>query len=213
MAKDFSDRCDYRRSETDDVIISMSGREAALMQYESGCQIPVMVTAWGKLYVKGLFSGIRFPYGRYHEDEAVIPILLYNANIIAVSTAVLYGYRTRKDSITQEKFSLKRYDCILGIEECAKYFKKQNDSTLFEAATKRKDKLVALYSLLARKARIFNDIPECYKISRTKAIKWLRENLPYATYEYHLAKVYPELVFITSRIRKLRKMLGLNVKE
>lgn len=58
-----------------------------------------MVTAWGKLYHKSLFSDIRFPVGKIHEDEFITYKLLYKAKKIALTTKQLLYYWQRPDSI------------------------------------------------------------------------------------------------------------------
>ena len=56
--------------------------------------------AWGKLFKKELFSTLRFPYAKTHEDEYVGFIPYFFANKIVCSCIPLYHYLKRKDSIT-----------------------------------------------------------------------------------------------------------------
>ena len=211
--KRFSSTCDFENNEATSGIVCMSGRDAARMQYEYGSQQLVIVTAWGKLFAKQLFEDIRFPLGRCHEDDATIPVILYEANKVAACTDALYGYRVREGSIMQAEFSIKRYDGIIAIEECIEYFRRQKDNELRQLASKRLQGMIAYYSLRARKAGFFKDLPKRFRMSRIEAIRYMRANLPYNNYEYQISTVYPRLVFIETRIRKLRKMLGLKVKE
>lgn len=62
-----------------------------------------LVVAWGKLYRRELFSDIRYPEGKLHEDEAVIHHLLWKAEGICMVPDGLYGYRQRSDSIMGKK--------------------------------------------------------------------------------------------------------------
>ena len=103
--KRFSSTCDFENNEATSGIVCMSGRDAAWMQYEYDTQELVIVTACGKLFAKHLFEDIRFPLGRCHEDDATIPVILYEANKVAACTAALYGYRVREGSIMQTEFS------------------------------------------------------------------------------------------------------------
>lgn len=66
-----------------------------------------MIVAWGKLYKTELFDGIRFPYGRIHEDEFTTYKLLYRAGKIAVTTRQLLYYWQRADSIMAGGFKVK----------------------------------------------------------------------------------------------------------
>ena len=67
-----------------------------------------MVVTWGKLYKRDLFKGIRFPPGKFHEDEFTTHKLLYKANKIAVTSEQLLYYRQRKDSIMGERFDIRK---------------------------------------------------------------------------------------------------------
>ena len=55
--------------------------------------------AWGKLYEKSLFSDIKYPVGRLHEDEFTTYRLCYKAGTIAATTFKGYLYRKRRTSI------------------------------------------------------------------------------------------------------------------
>ena len=59
----------------------------------------IFVTAWGKLFKKSLYTNIRFPKGRIHEDEYTSYKLLYHSNLIVFLDVPLYIYFQRKDSI------------------------------------------------------------------------------------------------------------------
>ncbi len=205
--KGFVDNCEFEHN--DDSRICFSGREAALNQYESGNKRIVSVSAWGKLYAKELFNGILFPEGKIHEDQAVVPIVLSRAKKVVACESALYGYRVRDNSITHLDFSTKRYDDIDAVDLCINYFEHLGDQQLATAAERRKDELIAFYSLLARKAGIFKMLPGKYRMSRIAAIKYLRDNLPYDVYESRVAAVYPVLISVEAHIRKLQKVLGL----
>lgn len=68
------------------------------------------VTAWNKLYHKKIFENLRFPKGKYHEDEFVIHYILQNCVRISCVHDPLYYYVQRDNSITSESFSLRRMD-------------------------------------------------------------------------------------------------------
>lgn len=57
------------------------------------------ILSWGKLYRKHLFSNIKFPKRKFHEDEFTSFILFYNANKIVHTSKILYYYYQRNDSI------------------------------------------------------------------------------------------------------------------
>lgn len=77
----------------------------------------VVVSAWAKLYHRNLFTKIRYPVGKLYEDLGTTYKLFFLSNKIAYSSEQLYYYSQRKDSIMQEKFSLRKLDRIeLGYE-------------------------------------------------------------------------------------------------
>ena len=77
--------------------------------------------AWGKLYKRSLFSSIRYPIGRYHEDVYTTYKVVDVAQKIAVTDYYGYIYRKNGDSITGTKFSPKRFDGIEGKIEQANF--------------------------------------------------------------------------------------------
>ena len=74
----------------------------------------IRVTAWAKLYRRSLFSEIRFPYGKYHEDVFTTYKILHLAKKVSSTERVGYVYRINSGSIMQEKFSKKSLDSIEG---------------------------------------------------------------------------------------------------
>lgn len=67
---------------------------------EALCDIETpLVVAWNKLYNREIFSEIRYPRGKLHEDEYVIHRLFYKCTRIAVIDRPLYFYTIRGDSI------------------------------------------------------------------------------------------------------------------
>jgi glycosyltransferase involved in cell wall biosynthesis len=79
--------------------------------------------AWNKLYKKELFNGVRFPVGRYHEDEATTYKLIYKANKIVRCKSGLYFYRQRVGSIMQSGLSEKKIvDRYLALKDKSEFF-------------------------------------------------------------------------------------------
>lgn len=73
-------------------------------------------TAWGKLYKLSLFDGIRYPYGKYAEDQFTTWRLYLKAEKIAVSNQVVYAYRHNPNSLSNN-FNLSHMDYIDALEE------------------------------------------------------------------------------------------------
>ncbi|MFZ0529030.1 MAG: glycosyltransferase [Propionicimonas sp.] len=84
-----------------------------------GTNRAVMTVSWGKLYPAGLFADIRFPPGRVHEDEFTTYRVFCRTERIVLTTAQLYFYRQRPDSI-MGAFNLRnRIDLIDALRERA----------------------------------------------------------------------------------------------
>jgi len=89
---------------------------------ETPSLIAVNNSACNKLIRKELFDGIRFPVGKYYEDLAVIPILMYKADRVCKVNEPLYFYRQRSGSIAhtanQKIFHI--YDALDAVSDYVK---------------------------------------------------------------------------------------------
>lgn len=99
--------------------ITVCGSENALSRllYQQG----IIASVWGKLYQRDLFSAIRFPKGKWHEDAAVMYQLFDNARVIAVGNDKKYYYVQRQGSITNSAFDVRRMDYIQFTRDCIGY--------------------------------------------------------------------------------------------
>ena len=68
-------------------------------------------TAWGKLFKRELFSELRFPYGKYAEDQFLIWRLYMKADKIYVFNGASYVYRMNPSGLSNI-FTLKHLDYI-----------------------------------------------------------------------------------------------------
>lgn len=66
------------------------------------------VVAWGKLYRKHLFEHLRYPVGRYCEDDFTTYKAIMLADQLVFSNDPLYVYRQRDNSLSSEQFNLER---------------------------------------------------------------------------------------------------------
>ncbi len=67
------------------------------------CTDPLMMCAWNYAIKKDIF--IEFPEGKYHEDFAVIPLMMLNAKTMVITDKLEYYYNVSQNSksITKEK--------------------------------------------------------------------------------------------------------------
>jgi len=75
-----------------------------------------MVVLWNKLYSTKLFDNIRFPVGKLHEDEFIIPKLLLRSNKIIINKYNYYYFQS-PNSIMRSDFKISRLDAIEAYEE------------------------------------------------------------------------------------------------
>ncbi len=83
--------------------------------------------SWGKLYKKNLFSTLRFPKGKYHEDEFTTYILFYKSEKIVYTSEILYYYYQRADSIVSTRHP---WDVLEFLEQRYLFFKDKNEKDL-----------------------------------------------------------------------------------
>ena len=86
--------------------------------------------AWNKLYKRKLWDGVRYPVGRYHEDEATTYKLLYKAKIVSYVPDCLYKYYQRENSIMNAGLSGRYKDYILALKERISFFTERNEMEL-----------------------------------------------------------------------------------
>jgi len=82
------------------------------------------VVAWNKLYKSELFSEIRYPLGRIHEDEATTYRIYEKVKQAAYLDESLYGYFVAPSSITRG-FNPKRLDWVTAVAERIDFYEKK----------------------------------------------------------------------------------------
>ena len=200
-----------QKSETDGFFNTtpeqFTGKEAVVHLYKTNGK--VRTEACAKLYRKHLFSNIRFPEGKIHEDQFIIPILLYNSrNVVAIDDP-LYTYYIRKGSITHGNFSAKRFDDIEALQSCEDYFKEKNEQEISELVKHKKQLFHALYIINARKSGVYKTVPKKYKMSILKALRTLEKSMSFNRFTWRLNQFYPKLVKPYSYWVQLLKKLHL----
>ena len=68
------------------------------------------IVAWNKLYSKRLFSSIRFPKGKIHEDEFIFHQIFMECEKVACVSRALYLYVQRGNSIMNSSYKPSRLD-------------------------------------------------------------------------------------------------------
>lgn len=182
-----------------------SGIESILCIYKEK-SVPIM--AWGKLFKTELFhSDIRFPFGKINEDEKAIPLLLSKAGTVVMCQCKLYLYRLRENSIMQTKFNIQRYDAIEIYDENIEYFKSIGESEVAKAISEIREKSLALFALLARKHKFYQNVPVKYRISVPAAFLYLKKNCKKNELEYYMGLICPKTIILTEYLKKIRALV------
>ena len=181
----------------------IDAREACLLLYRDAIKLPVNATA--KLYRRDILSRLYFPEKRIHEDQAIVPLVVYAASKIAVLDRAIYGYRHNENGITHSVFSNIRYDDITAIDDCINFFEDKGETAIVLAAKKERKIVLAKYAILARSAGVTP--PQEYQVPLCKAMNCLRKNVSTERFEYYMGLVHPVLPIICAYIRKIKKMI------
>lgn len=84
------------------------------------------VVVWNKLYKKSLYDGIRYPVGRFHEDEFTTFKILNKVNKMITSTRKMHGYMQTSNSIMRRDIKQKQIEDNLEAYEAAVNFFENN---------------------------------------------------------------------------------------
>ena len=77
--------------------------------------------AWGKLYRFSMFSDVRYPKGKYHEDVFTTYKLVAKCKSITIGGEFKYFYRNRSESMMTLSFKPSHMDAIEGKQELNTY--------------------------------------------------------------------------------------------
>lgn len=92
----------------------MTHEEAMMgVLYERG----MLVTAWGKLYRREIFSTLRYKVGVLMEDEDLIGEVLSRTDKVVSGSSNHYYYLQRNESIVHQSFTRKKYDDQMSATE------------------------------------------------------------------------------------------------
>lgn len=181
----------------------LSGQDAVLSVYQGTGEVGI--SAWGKLARKALLDPHPFPLGMLHEDQAVIPIVLYEADRVSAIDAVCYYYRNRSSSIMHTSFKVNRFDNMKGLDTCIRFFTEQGNDVLAAAAKEAKKKVNALLVILAESSGAHDEIPIQYRMSRLKALYLCRKYTSEDTYTWYLSQLFPSGWVIHEYLRKIKQ--------
>ncbi len=98
----------------------LTGRQALEKLTQPGSWF--YVTAWNKLYKRELWSDLRFPEGKLHEDEFTVHLVFDLCTKVSCLSDRLYHYVQRTGSIMNSTVSLKRLDAVEAMMDRYAFF-------------------------------------------------------------------------------------------
>lgn len=107
------------------------GREAAFSLLFSRELSVLMPVAWNKLYKRKLWDRLRYPVGRYHEDEHVIHHLINQCDRVVMVPERLYIYSIRAGSIMDTRALKASRDWIDALLDRMQLYKQSGYNSLF----------------------------------------------------------------------------------
>ena len=171
--------CGYRECEKIDEWITVKSVEPHVYSVE-----PYYVenwvkstVAWGKLYHKSCFRGIRYPQGKIYEDGYVTYKLLFLNKEIVVIDEPLYAYYKNPNGIMRSSWTPARMDGIQSLEEQLEYFEKNKYYLAKEACIEH-----YVHSLCGQCIRIKEEAKENEKKA---AFRYIRPKLAIALIKYN----------------------------
>lgn len=135
--------------------------------------------AWGKLYRREIHSGIWFPYGKIHEDEAIVFRILQRCTSFVQLEDGLYFYRKRAGSITSVSYSVRKMDWLYAWAENVQFVKETDEELYLRSVSKLW--IVMLYNLdhLIGRKDCFRELDDIVKLAKQYEKDILRN--PYVT--------------------------------
>lgn len=185
----------------------ITGIQACKFIYDARRKKANYVIACGKLYKKELFSKLRYPVGKLHEDQFLTYKIMYKARKVVEIGSCLYGYYVNDTGIMNSPFKVKRYDGVEALEEAEKFFEQEHECDITSMIREEKRFLIAQNSIRARKAGIYHLVPDKYKMSFVKAKKELKEVGGIERYEYFMYPFYPKLITFEACLRKIKRIV------
>jgi len=189
-------REDVQKEESNPVINVFTNLEA--LEHLTDELYVQMVVAWGKLYKRKLFDGIRFPVGKIHEDEFTTYKLLYKAKRVVVTSEQLLYYWQREDSIMGAGFNIRnRYHAAQAFMERAEFFDKIG---LIKARDKTYKSAFEIFRQIIERKDDFSKLNDRDKIFTE--FKSLRTKLRKGNYSL-IFKVFFELYYLIPGVTRL----------
>lgn len=206
--------CNYLRTENfEEDVITYKGKPFPELWDGSKCIIKndVIGTApWRRLFRAELLKELRFPEGRYYEDEYFTYKALYKAHKTAWLDEKLYFYYMREGSAMHSDFSIKRFvDLVDALIEREQFFKINGEEELYNITCDLCALTNAKCVIRAIHAGLKEEIPDKYYMSEREAYKIIYKMSPNDNFCWFLSLLHPKWEKPHMYIRKIKKLIGI----
>ena len=164
---------------------------AKTMEYMSRPDGYKFVVVWGKLYHRSLFSEVRFPSGRIHEDQYIIHELYYRSGKTVAIDKRLYHHLNREGSISRSSSFSQHTDDIDALFLRADFLKERGLDYCLVFLSRQMMHLLDFH--LRHSSALRDSREKCRYIK--KVARFLRNNFGgrseiYTKYRSYLARKY-----------------------
>ena len=165
------------------------------------------VSACNKLFKRELFTDLRFPVGKIHEDQYIMHHVFYACNRVAIIPEYYYYIVQNEESITRAKKTIKRLDDIDAVYDRAIFYEEKGLQELLPGVAEL---------IILRYEELYFSI-EDHSPEAKKRFKDARKKTWYTYFKYAspkkgaevLSLVFPGLFKILSKNRVRSRIKGL----
>ena len=140
------------KNSNENIVVKEESSEEALSDFYGRYLNPYVnkVVVWNKIYKKEIYDGIRYPVGRFHEDEFTTFKILNKINKMVTSTKKLHGYMQTSNSIMRRDIKQKQIEDNLEAYEAAVNFFNNNKFIQVKCMRRYLENCLELYMKVER---------------------------------------------------------------
>ena len=175
-----------------EVVVKEETSEEALCDFYGRYLNPYVnkVVVWNKIYKKDIYKGIRYPVGRFHEDEFTTFKILNKITKMVTSTRKMHGYMQTSNSIMRRDIKQKQIEDNLEAYEAAVKFFENNKFIQAKCMRRYLENCLELYMKVERG-------------SEDESLKRDKYNWIYSTFEEHFDKYISDIDTYTENKEEL----------
>lgn len=184
------------KNSNENIVVKEESSEEALSDFYGRYLNPYVnkVVVWNKIYKKEIYDGIRYPVGRFHEDEFTTFKILNKINKMVTSTKKLHGYMQTSNSIMRRDIKQKQIEDNLEAYEASVNFFNDNKFIQVKCMRRYLENCLELYMKVERGSEDASLKNEKYE--------WI-----YETFKKHYAQYIDEIEKYTENDEELELVI------